>query len=91
MPVPQSARSPISDAFSDDPHLQERFELLTKKYSVGLEMHEATRLVQIEELLDQQDFALADQMEAQGNERMKRIDAMLDRVERAIAEANKPH
>ncbi len=91
MPQPQPARGPIADVLSNDPHLQERFELIAKKYSVGLEPHEARRLSDIEELLDQQDFALADQMDAQGNERMKRIDAILDRVELAIREANKPH
>lgn len=84
MPVPQPARNPVTDVLSDDPHLQERFELITKKYSLGLQPHEVKRLAEIEELLDQQDFAKADQMEAQGNERMRRIEATLDRVEQAI-------
>ncbi len=80
MPVPQQARNPIAD----DSNLQERFELLSKKYAGGLEPHETKRLAEIEEYLDKQDVAQADFVDARGRERMRHIDATLDRVEKAI-------
>jgi hypothetical protein len=80
MPVPQPARSPLAA----DPHLQERVELITRKYAGGLRPHESQRLTEIEDYLDSQDIAKADLISARGGERMARIDEMLDRVESAI-------
>ena len=80
MPTPQPARNPIDV----DPHLQERFELISKKYSGGLQPHEERRLAEIEHFLDSQDLAKADLVDARGRERMDRIDATLDRAEKAI-------
>ncbi len=85
MPASQPVRSRIADPLAIDVRLQERFELLNKKYSAGLEPHEVRRLAEIEEQLDRQDYAKADETATTpSHERMARIDAALDRIEGAI-------
>jgi hypothetical protein len=86
MPVPQPARYPLGDDFShsDDIYLRERFELISKKYAGGLDQQQTTRLAEIEDYLDRQDLEKADMIDVRGQERMGRIAATLDRVERAI-------
>ena len=89
MAVPQPARNPLAA----DLRLQERFELIAKKYAGGLQPHEAKRLAEIEDYLDGEDRAKAELIEARGNARMSRIDATLARVESAIRDlqASKLH
>ncbi len=79
-PAPQPARDPLADDF----YLHERSELITKKYAAGLNPHEAQRLAEIEEYLDRHDSEKADWIDVRCQERMGRINANLDRVERAI-------
>lgn len=64
--------------------LDERDELLTKKYAAGLQPHEAARLAEIDQLLEREEIRKADLIDAPGDERLARIDAGLDRVEKAI-------
>lgn len=80
MPVPQPARNPIAD----NSNLDERFELISKKYTHGLDPQQTLRLAEIEEYLDLQDCQTADSIEARSHERMGRINTTLDRVEKAI-------
>ena len=82
MPVPQPARSPLAQ--SDDSYLHERYELIAKKYAAGLGPQETKRLTEIEEYLDGQDVEKADLIDIRRGEQMGRIDAALDRVEKAI-------
>jgi len=64
--------------------LDERDELLARKYSVGLEPEDDRRLAEIDRLLVKEEIRKADLIAAQGDERLARIDAGLDRIESAI-------
>lgn len=68
----------------DDRCLGERDELLARKYAAGLQPHEAARLAEIDRLLELGEIRMAELIDARGDERLARIDAGLDRVEKAI-------
>ena len=66
--------------------LEERASLVLKKYAIGLEPHEITRLTEIDEQLEREELKKADLLDALGDERLARINSGLDRVEQAIRE-----
>jgi hypothetical protein len=84
MPEPKSARNPLDLSGADDSYLLERFDLISKKYAGGLDVHETTRLAEIEDYLDRLDLEKADLLDARGADRTVRINGTLDRVESAI-------
>jgi len=64
--------------------LDERDELLAKKYAAGLQPDEVVRLAEIDQLLERDEIKKAELIDAKDDERLARIDAGLDRVEKAI-------
>ena len=66
--------------------IEERTSLILKKCAIGLKPHEATRLAEIDELLEREELKKADLLDALGDERLVRINSGLDRVEQAIRE-----
>jgi RNA polymerase sigma factor (sigma-70 family) len=68
----------------DEHCLDERDNLLARKYTVGLEPHGEKRLAEIDRLLEREEARKAELIDAEGDQRLARIDEGLDRVERAI-------
>ena len=77
---------PRAPEILDNRCLDERDELLAKKYAAGLQPHEAAGLAEIDQLLEREEIRKANLIDAQSDQRLARIDEGLDKVEKIIRE-----